>query len=361
MPGKRITDQQVNKYKQLRRKHSQEAAAAKAGISVSSARRIEAAEACPRSGRRGSWRTRADPLGAVWDSRSRAAAARAAPALIAVTLLEELQRRHPGRSTTRCCARCSAACASGAPCTAPSARSSSRRSIRRGGSALSDFTVADELGVSIAGVAFPHRLYQFALAHWGWRHARVVRGGESFQALASGLQEALWMAGGVPEEHRTDSLSAAFNNLAEQRGADPALRRAVRALRHAREPQQPGPEPRERLDRIAPRQLKRRWIRRCCCAARASLPTLRSLRAVRRRDRAPAQCALRSSLGSRARPTAAAAGAAHAPTTRRLDARVSKYGIFTAKSALYSVPSRLAGHRLKVRLYSAHLEAGSAA
>ena len=24
------------------------------------------------------------------------------------------------------------------------------------------------------------------------------------------------MAGGVPEEHRTDSLSAAFNNLAEQ-------------------------------------------------------------------------------------------------------------------------------------------------
>jgi hypothetical protein len=40
-----------------------------------------------------------------------------------------------------------------------------------------------------------------------------------------------------------------------------------------------------------------------------------------------------------------------------LDARVSKFGVFSAKSALYSVPSRLAGHRLKVRLYSAHLEA----
>ena len=40
-----------------------------------------------------------------------------------------------------------------------------------------------------------------------------------------------------------------------------------------------------------------------------------------------------------------------------IDARVSKFGTFSAKSALYSVPSRLAGHRLKIRLYSAHLEA----
>jgi len=36
---------------------------------------------------------------------------------------------------------------------------------------------------------------------------------ESFNALASGLQDALWRAGGSPEEHRTDSLSAAFRNV----------------------------------------------------------------------------------------------------------------------------------------------------
>jgi hypothetical protein len=40
-----------------------------------------------------------------------------------------------------------------------------------------------------------------------------------------------------------------------------------------------------------------------------------------------------------------------------IDARVSKFGVFTAKSVLYSVPSRLAGHRLKVRLHSTHLDA----
>ncbi len=41
MPGKHITDLQVIKYKELRGKHSQEAAAAKTGISVASARRLE--------------------------------------------------------------------------------------------------------------------------------------------------------------------------------------------------------------------------------------------------------------------------------------------------------------------------------
>ena len=38
-------------------------------------------------------------------------------------------------------------------------------------------------------------------------------GGESFVALAQGLQNALWTLGGAPRDHRTDSLSAAFRNL----------------------------------------------------------------------------------------------------------------------------------------------------
>jgi len=61
------------------------------------------------------------------------------------------------------------------------------------------FTVCDELEVVIAGVAFPHRIYQFALAHSGWRHAVVFDGGESFVALSTGLQSALWRLGGVPQ------------------------------------------------------------------------------------------------------------------------------------------------------------------
>ena len=79
-----------------------------------------------------------------------------------------------------------------------------------GRQALSDFTAADGLGVTIAGEPFPHRLYHFRLACSGWEHVRVILGGESFSAVAEGLQDALWKLGGVPREHRTDSLSAAF-------------------------------------------------------------------------------------------------------------------------------------------------------
>ena len=78
---------------------------------------------------------------------------------------------------------------------------------------LSDFTDMADLGVMIAGVRLDHRLYHFRLAYSGFEHAHVILGGESYVALAEGLQNALWALGGAPLEHRSDSLSAAFRNL----------------------------------------------------------------------------------------------------------------------------------------------------
>ena len=91
--------------------------------------------------------------------------------------------------------------------------------------------MADDLKVQIGGVVFAHRLYQFALAYSGWRHVSVIDSGERFMALSTGLQAALWALGGVPEEHRTDSLSAAFKNLTEQEALIPfCYRGVIRAL-----------------------------------------------------------------------------------------------------------------------------------
>ena len=56
-------------------------------------------------------------------------------------------------------------------------------------------------------------------------------GGESFVALAEGLQNALWSLGGVPLEHRSDSLSAAFRNLESQTRED-LTRRYDELCRH---------------------------------------------------------------------------------------------------------------------------------
>ena len=84
---------------------------------------------------------------------------------------------------------------------------------------LSDFTDMADLAVTIAGQPLAHRLYHFRLAFRGFEHAHVVLGGESFVALADGLQNALWALGGAPREHRSDSLSAAFRNLGPRRRA----------------------------------------------------------------------------------------------------------------------------------------------
>ena len=53
---------------------------------------------------------------------------------------------------------------------------------------LSDFTVCDCLSAEIARVAFQHRLYQFALAHSGSRHAAVFVGDECFAFFAGQRQ-----------------------------------------------------------------------------------------------------------------------------------------------------------------------------
>ena len=81
---------------------------------------------------------------------------------------------------------------------------------------ISDFTDARELGITIRDELFPHLLYHYRLSYSGWEYAQVVLGGESYTALAEGLQHAFWCSGGVPETHRTDSLSAAYKNCSDK-------------------------------------------------------------------------------------------------------------------------------------------------
>ena len=93
MPGKKITDQQVRKYKEARRQATQQIAAARMGISVRSARRIEQVDGLPSQRGPRTWRTRADPLADVWEQELVPLLERE-PGLQGRTLLEELQRRH---------------------------------------------------------------------------------------------------------------------------------------------------------------------------------------------------------------------------------------------------------------------------
>ena len=186
-------------------------AAAKSGFSKATGYRIEDDPRLPSQKKAPRERRRPDPLASVWEAEV-VPILKAAPGLRAIAVLAEIRRRHPEispgvRRTLERRMRAWRALAG------PEQDVMFRQEHPPGRLGLSDFTDTNVLGVMIAGVILEHRLYHFRLAFSGFAHAHVVLGGESFVALAEGLQNALWALGGVPLEHRSDSLSAAFRNL----------------------------------------------------------------------------------------------------------------------------------------------------
>ena len=204
-------------------------AAAKAGFSTATGYRIEEDPHLPSQKTAPRGRRRPDPLADVWDAEI-VPILRAAPGLRAIAVLEEIRRRHPEISPTirrtleRRMRAWRALCG-------PEQDVIFRQEHEPGRLGLSDFTDTSALGITVAGIVLGHRLYHFRLAFSGFEHAHVVLGGESFVALAEGLQNALWALGGVPKEHRSDSLSAAFRNL-DRDGQEDLTQRYQALMRH---------------------------------------------------------------------------------------------------------------------------------
>jgi hypothetical protein len=199
---------------------AQTTAAAKAGISVRTARRIDKGEHRPQRGRPRDWRTRPDPLSEVWTSELQPMLEQE-PRLEPMTLFEYLQEQYPGcydsqlRTLQRRVERWKAA--HGKP-----KEVMFQIHHTPGEMGLSDFTQLKGVTITINGHPFAHLLYHYRLAFSGWQYVQVIQGGESFVGLSNGLQNALTACGGVPQTHRTDSLSAAYRNTG---GRNPKLTR----------------------------------------------------------------------------------------------------------------------------------------
>lgn len=358
MPGKPVTDQQVRVYMQDRHRHSQRIAAARAGFSERTARRIEADPRPPSQRKPGRGRTVADPLEAVWEPVLLGILERD-PAVQAVTLLRHLQMIDPDavpddrvRRTLERRVRDWRAL-----------HGAERDVIFRqtpepGRMALSDFTDAGALGVTIAGESLPHRLYHFVLAYSGWEHAAVVLGGESFTALAENLQSALWALGGVPHEHRTDSLSAAYRNLDAEAARDVTQRYDAFCAHYGMVASRnnPGEAHENGAVEAHNNHLKVALDQALLLRGSRDFPDLAAWRGfvdelVGRRNRRR-EAAVRIEMAA-LRPL---------PARRTTDftevvARVTRTGGFLVHSVFYSAPSRLIGKRLRVHVYDDRIEA----
>ncbi|MFQ5430739.1 MAG: IS21 family transposase [Phycisphaerae bacterium] len=347
-------------YMKFRQTNRTAVAAAKASISTATAYRIEADPRPPSHKKSPRGRRRPDPLAAIFDAEV-TPMLEAAPGLRAVAIFEEMMRRHPelGAGVRRTLERRIRAwrAVHGAE------REVMFRQTREPGRVgLSDFTDMGAAGVTIAGLPLAHRLYHFRLAYSGFEHAHVVLGGESFVALAEGLQNALWSLGGAPREHRSDSLSAAFRNLNKDARLD-LTRRYEELCRHYKmTPTRNNPGvahengaiegPHGHLKRAIKDALLMRGSAAFALLQAWDLPAYR---------RFIDEIVGRINARNAKRIDIERAELGDLPTRRSCDhedvsVRVTSSGGFLLRKVFYTVPSRLIGHRLRVRLHDDRLD-----
>ncbi len=214
MSGKPITKEQVKLYMSYRTKHTQSASAAKAGISERTARRIDTGQHSTHKSPR-NYRTRKDPFDGAFE-RHLIPLLKDDASLQPITLLEHLETVEPGKFDHSKLRTLQRRVKKWLATNGPEKDVIFRQQHAPGVMGISDYTWMNSLNITIAREALPHKLYHYRLVYSGWTHADVVVGGESFESLSNGLQNAFWRSGGVPKTHRTDSLSAAFNNHHEQ-------------------------------------------------------------------------------------------------------------------------------------------------
>lgn len=208
-----LTNKQVILYMKNRNKGAtQEVAAARSGISVRSARRLDKGQLQPVGHHH--WRTRKDPLEQVWQTEVQPLLEQQ-PALTPITVLEHLQDSHPGQYPNSILRTLQRRIRTWKSQYGGEKEVMFIQEHQPGAQAFVDFTELKGINVTIAGQPLSHRLFHFRLpwSHWSWMS--VVLGGESYSALVEGMQNALHQLGGVPVEIRTDSLSAAWRSLSD--------------------------------------------------------------------------------------------------------------------------------------------------
>lgn len=158
------------------------------------------------------WRTREDPFSSVWGAVEEQLTVN--PGLQAKVLFLWLQKQHPGQFQNGQLRTFQRGVRRWRVMSGPDKEVFFSQVHEPGRLCASDFTYMKDLNVTLAGQQFDHMVYHFVLTFSNWEWASVCFS-ESFESLSEGLQGALWAVGGVPIRHRTDRLSAAVNNLTE--------------------------------------------------------------------------------------------------------------------------------------------------
>ena len=332
---------------------TQAAAAAASSMSLRTAREWESGPLPTTTRQPRDWRTRPDPFAAVWLTDVEPLLRSDVKGILeAKVVLEVLRQRYPEQFQ-------------------PGQARTLQRRFRDwrarhgvepevffqqlavpGREAAIDFTHATDLGVTVAGQALPHLLFEFVLSysHWTWV---TVAFAETFEALVAGVQGALWALGGVPEVLRSDNLSAATHELKASSGRDltPRFRAVLEhyGLRSSRIT--PGRAHENGVAEQAHRRLKSLLAQALLVRGHAAFDDLAGYETFVQevvaywRNRPAADRVAEERQALRALPSAAIPGyTTYYPVVRR-------WSTIRVAHRTYSVPAQLMGHTVEARVH----------
>src|SRR5579885_1975928 len=358
------SDAQVRKLMEEMSKHGKKGLAAmKAGMDRKTARKYVEAGKLPSEMRAPrDWRTRDDPFAEDWPEVE--AMLRDTPELEAKTVFWLLCERYPGRHE-------------------PGQLRTLQRRIRRwraesgpdkevvlaqvhrpGEAGQTDFTSAAELGVTIAGQLFAHLLCVFVLPYSNWQWATVCLS-ESIAALRKGIQRALFQLGRVPRYHQTDNSTAATHRIPDgkrvvvENGRRPFNDDYLAIMRHfGMTPRTTEVGAKEQNGDVESGNgaLKRRLEQALLVRGSRDFDNVEAWQAfiddvVRKANKARGQRVAEDIEAMRE------LAVTKLPEYVEQPAQVSEWSTIRVKENAYSVPSRLIGEVLRVRIYEDRIEA----
>lgn len=350
-----VKDAQVRKLMDEMSKHGHIGVAAlRSGLHRNTARRyLETGKLPSELKQPRTWRTREDPFNEDWPEIAQRL--EEAPELEAKTLFEDLVRRRPGhyeegqlRTLQRRIKRWRAE-------HGPAREIFFAQQHRPGEAMQTDFTSGASLGVSLAGQSFEHLLGQSVLPYSNWQSVMVCRS-ESMLALRGVVQEAVFRLGRVPEWHQTDNSTAATHDLRTgKRGFNVEYLELMAHLGMKPRTIGIGQSHQNGDVEASNGALKRRLEQHLLLRGSRDFATVEEYELWIGTVVEPAN-KLRSARLAEELAVMRPLSVSRLPRYRELQVRVSSNGTIRVQNNTYSVPPRLRGERLIVRLFDLHLE-----
>jgi len=344
------TREQIRKLMEYVKTSSQPLAAAKAGMSLSTAKRYLRSGGVPRrklGSQPRNYKTRKDPFAGVWTEIAQMLDKDLG--LEAKTLMEWLVERYPEDFKLGQLRSLQRRIRDWRVLEGPEQKEVFfPQNILPGRQSQSDYTHCNSLQVTIDGKEFPHMLFHFMLPYSRWEYVCISHT-ESFDTLTAGYMAAVQELGAVAPNHRTDNLAAAVPIGERQQ----FQRRWTDFLRHygvapsANNPRKSNEngsveKSHDLFKRALDQRLRMRGSRNFASldAYEAYLRDMQWERNRHRKDKLHEELKLLKSLPKRMwdEPKELAVG-------------VSPWSTIVVLNAIYSVPSRFIGQKLTVQAY----------